>query len=153
MKKIKSFTVDHDLIGKGIFLSRTDRNTYTFDLRLAVPNRESVKPEALHTLEHLGATYLRNSAFSDSVVYFGPMGCLTGCYAVFFDDISYADAIKLIRDAFEFASDFEGKIPGAERRECGNYLFHDLDEAKKTARAFLEATNGWDEKRLAYPSK
>jgi len=134
MKKIASFEIDHDLLEPGLYLSRRDRNTYTLDIRLLKPNTGTIPPAALHTIEHLAATYLRNSDIKESVCYFGPMGCLTGCYLVLFDDVSEKEAVKAVKNAFEFIADFEGSIPGAEKSiECGNYKLHSLEGAKSVA--------------------
>ena len=143
MKKIASFEIDHDLLTPGLYLSRTDRNTYTLDIRLTRPNTVPLKVGALHTIEHLAATYLRNSDIKDGVCYFGPMGCLTGCYLVLFDDISEERAAKAVKAAFEFIISFEGVVPGtSSSKECGNYLLHDLEGAKEIARSYVKELSG-----------
>ena len=116
------------------------------------PNADDYVPvPALHTIEHLVATFVRSSDRSDEVVYFGPMGCRTGCYLILRDSVSKADAIALVKDAFAFTAAFEGEIPGAKKIECGNYLEHDLPGAKAEAAAYAAALEGWTEDRLAYP--
>lgn len=145
MKKIESFTIDHLKLLPGMYVSRRDvthsgDHLTTFDVRLTAPNREpAVKPEALHTIEHLAATFLRNHpAWATSVVYWGPMGCCTGSYLILQGRLEPEDILPLMRDTFAFIADFEGDIPGASARDCGNYLFNDLPEAKKVARRFLD---------------
>ncbi|MEA4832513.1 S-ribosylhomocysteine lyase [bioreactor metagenome] len=143
MKTIASFTVDHDKLKPGLYLSRRDRNTYTLDIRLVKPNTCAIAPGALHTIEHLAATFLRNSSISDSVVYFGPMGCLTGCYLVLFDDVSEDKAAKAVEEAFGFVAGYEGMIPGASSsKECGNWKLHDLPGAKAVASEYLKSLCG-----------
>lgn len=145
MKKIESFTIDHLKLLPGVYVSRRDvtpsgDHLTTFDVRLTAPNREpAVRPEALHTIEHLAATFLRNHpAWAPSVVYWGPMGCCTGSYLILQGRLEPEDILPLMRDTFAFIADFEGDIPGASARDCGNYLFNDLPEAKKVARRFLD---------------
>ncbi len=151
MKKIASFTVDHDKLEKGMYISRIDGDAVTYDIRMKKPNGgDYLSNGALHTFEHLFATYARNSAFSDSVIYVGPMGCRTGFYLVMRDSVSYEQAILLVKDAFEFISGFEGDIPGAKRRECGNYLEHDLAGAKEVARDMANVLSDWTVERLKY---
>ena len=154
MRKIASFTVDHLRLESGLYLSRRDERdgavVSTFDLRFTAPNREPVMDmPALHTIEHLGATFLRNSARADEIVYFGPMGCRTGFYLILFGDRSPEDALPLIGEMCSFILSYEGEIPGARPEECGNYLEQNLAMAKYyTARyaRMLEETP-----RLRYP--
>lgn len=154
MEKIASFQINHTILPKGIYLSRIDGNIITYDIRMRKPNREPViSNAALHTIEHLFATYVRNSRYSNSVIYFGPMGCRTGCYFLLRDDVSKNEAIKLIIDAFEFISTFDDKIPGAEESECGNYLDHDLPAAREEAKEMLNILKDWNEEKLIYPTK
>ena len=152
MEKIASFQVDHDVLTPGIYLSRIDRETlYTYDLRFKTPNKgDYLDGAAAHTIEHLAATYMRNSALSDRVVYFGPMGCMTGFYLIL-DGVGFDDAIAEIKRCFEFVRDFEGVIPGSESsKECGNYKFHDLKLAKTEAKKFSETINKWVPEMLEY---
>ena len=135
MNKIESFKINHLTLESGLYVSRRDKMgdcvITTFDLRKTAPNREPViDMPALHTIEHLCATYLRNSNQKDSVVYFGPMGCRTGCYLVMFGDLTSADIYDLVIDMCNFVIDFEGDIPGASPIECGNYSEQNLDMAK-----------------------
>ncbi len=139
MKTIESFLVDHIVLMPGIYLSRVDGDAVTYDLRLKRPNVEKVLDNApIHTIEHLFATYVRNSEFSDSIIYFGPMGCRTGFYFIVRDDINHETVVSLVKKAFDFISDYDGEIPGVSAKECGNYLDHDLDGAKKEAGIYAE---------------
>ncbi len=151
MKKIASFTVDHDKLEKGVYVSRIDGDAVTYDIRMKKPNGgDFLSNGALHTFEHLFATYARNSKYSDSVIYVGPMGCRTGFYLILRDSVSREDAIKLVRESFHFVSEFRGKIPGSERKECGNYLEHDLDGAKLIAEDMLKVLESYTVDRLEY---
>ncbi len=144
MKKIASFTIDHCRLLRGIYVSCVDHvgseTITTFDIRMKEPNREpTLHPGALHTIEHLAATYLRNDPeWADRVVYWGPMGCLTGNYLLLSGEYQPADILDLMRRTFRFVADFEGEIPGALPRDCGNYLLHDLPMARWEARKYLE---------------
>lgn len=152
LKKIASFEINHDVLVPGMYVSRVDGDCVTYDLRLKVPNAgDYVAVAAMHTLEHLIATYVRSSARSDEVVYFGPMGCRTGCYLILRDSVSREEAIGLVQAAFRFAAEYEGEIPGAKKRECGNYREHDLPEAKREAAAYCRCLAGWSTARLTYP--
>ncbi len=144
MKKIASFQIDHLRLERGIFVSRRDRTPSgdvltTFDIRLTRPNREpAADPKALHAMEHLAATFLRNDPeWADRVVYWGPMGCCTGSYLILQGDLGSEDILPLMRRTFEFIANFEGEIPGATARDCGNYTFNDLPAAKALAARYL----------------
>lgn len=138
MEKIASFQVDHDKLVRGMYISRIDNDIITYDLRFKVPNAgDYLDNAALHTIEHLFATYVRNSAYTDKIVYFGPMGCRTGFYFIT-RGLPHDTAIDLTRKALQFVLDFEGVIPGSARNECGNYLNHDLMGAKREAKAYLD---------------
>ncbi len=143
MKTIASFTVDHLKLLPGIYVSRKDKigseTVTTFDIRVTRPNCEPVMETGeIHTIEHLGATYLRNRAdVADQIIYFGPMGCRTGFYLLMAGDLESEDIVELIRDMFAFITDFEGEIPGARPEQCGNYSDQDLDGAKKRAERYL----------------
>ncbi len=157
MEKIASFTVNHLVLEPGIYVSRKDRfkDTVitTFDLRMTAPNKEPVMNTAeVHTIEHLGATYLRNHAeWKDRTVYFGPMGCRTGFYLLLEGDLVSEDIVELMRDMFAFIRDFEGDIPGAAASDCGNYLDQNLPMAKWLADRYLKNTlECIDEKHLNY---
>ena len=131
MKKIASFTIDHTILPKGIYLSRVDGDVDTFDIRMRKPNVEQVLTNgSIHTIEHLCATFLRNSAQKDDIVYVGPMGCRTGCYLVMFGDLTSRDVYDLVIDMCDFVIGFEGDIPGASPIECGNYSEQNLNMAK-----------------------
>ena len=158
MEKIASFTVNHLDLLPGIYVSRKDsvgnECITTFDLRMTAPNREPVINTAeIHTLEHLGATYLRNQdQWKDKVIYFGPMGCRTGFYLILAGDYESKDVVDLIKDLYQFMADFQGEVPGASPRDCGNYLDMNLPLAKIVARRYLENTlNHLSEKNLNYP--
>lgn len=151
MKTIASFTVDHDKLEKGMYVSRVDGDVITYDIRMVKPNGGVYLPNpAMHTFEHLFATYVRNSAFSDQIIYVGPMGCRTGFYFLTRDAMSGEQAIALVRECFAFIAAFEGKIPGSERKECGNYLEHDLPGAKAVAADMCQVLEHWTEPMLQY---
>ena len=151
MKKIASFTVNHDILEKGMYTSRTDGDVVTYDIRMKKPNMgDYLGTGAMHTFEHLFATYARNSALSDSVIYVGPMGCRTGFYFLVRDSVSPQQAIDLVRETFDFIKGFEGEIPGAKRQECGNYLDQDLPGAKAVAADMAEVLAGWTPEELRY---
>lgn len=152
MKKIASFTIDHTILPKGMYTSRIDGDCVTYDIRTRKPNKETVMENAaIHTLEHLFATFVRNSEFSSDVIYFGPMGCRTGFYFIVRDNVTPKQAIELTKDALRFCADFEGEIPGSTEKECGNYRDHDLDGAKKEAAEMLKVLENWSEEKLVYP--
>lgn len=154
MEKITSFTINHLDLFAGIYVSRKDTcndvTVTTFDLRITAPNREPViDMPALHTIEHLAATYLRNSDFKNEVVYFGPMGCRTGCYLVMFGDLTSNDVYNKVVALCDFIINFEGEIPGAKPEECGNYSEQNLNMAKFYIKKYKdELVNN---KRLEYP--
>ena len=151
MKKIASFTVNHDVLERGMYVSRVDGDVVTYDIRMKKPNAgDYLCMSAAHTLEHLLATFMRNSARSDEVIYVGPMGCRTGFYVLLRDSVSKADAITLVKNAMQFACDFQGEIPGNSKIECGNYLDHDLLGAKQEAKAMCEVLQNWTEQQLIY---
>lgn len=157
MEKIASFQVNHLVLEPGIYVSRKDHfkdvTLTTFDLRMTTPNKEPVMNTAeLHTIEHLGATYLRNEPnWKDRVVYFGPMGCRTGNYMILEGNLESKDVVPLVTAMFEFIRDYEGEIPGATARDCGNYLDQNLPNAKYLANRYLENTlSHIDEKHLIY---
>lgn len=151
MKKIASFTVNHDKLQKGMYVSRVDGDVITYDIRMKTPNAgDYLSNGALHTFEHLFATYARNSALSDSVIYVGPMGCRTGFYFLLRERVSRADALALVKESFAFIEQFEGEIPGSRREECGNYLEHDLPGAKETAADMLRVLKNWTPEKMEY---
>ena len=151
MKKIASFKINHDVLEKGMYISRIDGDIITYDIRMKKPNAgDYFAMSAAHTLEHLFATYARNSAHGDKVVYVGPMGCRTGFYLLVRDEISHAEAIALVKESMAFAAEFEGEIPGSTKIECGNYLDHDLEGAKVLAADMRSVLENWTEKDLIY---
>ena len=158
MNKIPSFTINHEKLLRGIYVSRKDEvggeTVTTFDIRMKEPNREPVvHPGALHTIEHLAATFLRNDEeWKDRVIYWGPMGCLTGSYLLLRGDLEPKDIVGLMRRTFAFIANFEGDIPGAAPRDCGNYLLHDLPMARWEAKKFLtEVLENIKEENMVYP--
>lgn len=144
MEKITSFTIDHIKLIPGLYVSRKDfvneHPVTTFDIRMTNPNEEPVINTAeIHTLEHLGATFLRNHAeFKDKMLYFGPMGCRTGFYLLLSGSYESSDIVPLMNEMFHFMASFEGEIPGASAKDCGNYLDMNLPMAKYTAKRYLD---------------
>ena len=154
MERIASFTIDHTKLFAGLYVSRIDKKgdcfVTTFDLRITAPNKEPViDVPALHTIEHLAATYLRNSASKDKIVYFGPMGCRTGCYLIMFGKLSSEEVFPLVVDMCDFIIDFEGDIPGASPVECGNYSEQNLNMAKFYIKKYKQSLV--ENKRFVYP--
>ena len=159
MKKIPSFQVDHERLKRGVYVSRQDRVgddvVTTFDVRMKEPNREpALSPSAIHTIEHLAATFLRNHpVWADRVVYWGPMGCLTGNYLLLRGDLTSEDILPLVRETFEFIAQFEGEVPGQSPHDCCNYLLMNLPMARWEARKYLdEVLNVATEENLHYPA-
>lgn len=157
MEKITSFTIDHIKLQPGIYVSRKDpvggSIVTTFDLRMTSPNEEPVMNTAeVHTIEHLGATYLRNDPqYKDKTVYFGPMGCRTGFYLLLAGDYESKDIVELITKMFEFIRDFKDEVPGASPKDCGNYLDMNLGMANYLAKKYLdEVLYQIDESRMIY---
>ena len=158
MEKIASFTIDHLKLQPGVYVSRKDRigaeTVTTFDLRMTSPNEEPVMNTAeMHTMEHLAATFLRNHPnWKDRTIYFGPMGCRTGFYLLLAGDLESKDIVALMVEMFTFIRDFEGEVPGASAKDCGNYLDMNLPMAKYLAKKYLEEVlTDIPEERLAYP--
>ena len=154
MKKIESFRINHLNLFSGLYVSRKDKRdgvtVTTFDLRITAPNREPViDMPALHTIEHLGATFLRSGDSKDSIVYFGPMGCRTGCYLVVFGDLCSEDIFPLVCDMCDFIINYEGDIPGAAPAECGNYSEQNLNMAKYYIKKYRESLI--KDRRFTYP--
>lgn len=159
MEKIASFTIDHERLEPGVFVSRQDRTPSgdvitTFDIRMTRPNREeALTPKALHAMEHLAATFLRNHPeWKDRVVYWGPMGCCTGNYLILQGDLESKDILPLMRETMRFVADFEGDVPGATPRDCGNYSFMDLEAAKAAAADYLYILSNPSPENLSYPA-
>ncbi len=158
MEKIASFTVNHLTLLPGLYVSRKDtvgnEVITTFDIRMTRPNYEPVINTAeIHTIEHLGATFLRNhEQYKDKVIYFGPMGCRTGFYMVLAGDYESKDVVPLVTELFAFMKDFEGEVPGAAAKDCGNYLDMNLGMAKFVAKKYYdEVLTDISEERLVYP--
>ena len=158
MKKIPSFTIDHIRLRRGIYVSRQDvvggEVVTTFDIRMKEPNREpAVSPSAIHAIEHLAATFLRNHpVWADRIIYWGPMGCLTGNYLIVRGDLSSRDILPLITETFRFIAGYEGDIPGASPKDCGNYLLMNLPMAKWEAQKYVtEVLEVAGEENLKYP--
>lgn len=162
MEKIESFKVNHKVLKRGIYVSRKDYDNKTsdviattFDIRMKEPNREPVINIAeLHTIEHLGATFLRNHpVYARETIYFGPMGCRTGFYVIFKGNLDSKDILSLMKEMFLFISEYEGEIPGADPISCGNYLDQNLNMAKYEAEKFYkEILNNIKEENLIYPN-
>jgi len=151
MKTIASFTINHDVLQKGMYISRVDGDVVTYDIRMKRPNEgDYLSNGTLHTFEHLFATYARNSAFSDWVLYIGPMGCRTGFYLLLRKAATPKSALQLVKESFAFIASFEWEIPGSKRNECGNYLEHDLLGAKESARDMLSVLENWTEGNMEY---
>lgn len=158
MEKIDSFKINHLVLQPGVYESRRDTTPAgnvitTYDIRLTAPNRqEAVRPEVLHTIEHLAATWLRNNAqWQSKTVYWGPMGCCTGCYFIVQGNYPTKQIASLMKQVFTFIAGFEGEIPGATARDCGNYLFNDLEGARLTARGYLKVLEHATDENLNYP--
>ncbi len=150
MEKIDSFTVDHTKLQRGMYISRIDGDVITYDIRTRRPNVEEVmETGAIHTLEHLFATFVRNSEFKDNIIYFGPMGCRTGFYFLT-TKMTHGEALKLTQEALEFIEDFDGEVPGVSAIECGNYRDHDLEGAKKEAADQKEILKNWTTADMIY---
>lgn len=158
MEKIPSFTIDHIRLLRGIYVSRRDNVggevITTFDVRMKEPNREPVlSPSAIHTIEHLAATFLRNHpVWADRIIYWGPMGCLTGNYLIVKGDLTSAEILPLVKETFAFVAAYEGDVPGATARDCGNYLLMNLPEARWEARKYHdEVLENISAENLNYP--
>ena len=151
MKTIASFTVDHDRLQPGLYVSRQDGDVVTYDLRFVRPNTPPFLPNpVMHTIEHLAATFVRNSRFGGEIVYFGPMGCRTGFYLLVRDAVSRKQVLSLVRDTLAFIAAFEGTVPGTAPAECGNYREHDLPGAKAAAAQMSRVIDRWTEADMDY---
>ena len=155
MKKIDSFNVDHLELEPGIYVSRLDtlgdHQLITYDIRMTAPNDEPpIDLDGIHTIEHTGATWLRNhEQFGDEVIYFGPMGCRTGFYLILTDQVGHEDVLQMMKDMFAYISEYEGEIPGAAPEQCGNYQEQNLDMAKYYIKKYKDALV--NERNLVYP--
>ena len=152
MERIASFTVDHNQLEPGLYLSRRDGSVVTFDLRFKKPNTGDLLSNAeMHSAEHLIATLLRNSTQKDAVVYFGPMGCQTGFYFLFDgEQLSMAEAIRLLQEVFTAAANFEGEMPGKSPVECGNYINLDVETGKAVCKFYADLIADWTVEKLQY---
>jgi S-ribosylhomocysteine lyase len=152
MERIASFTVDHNKLSPGLYDSRRDGDVVTFDLRFKKPNTGDLLTNAeMHSVEHLIATLLRNSAHKDAVIYFGPMGCQTGFYFLFDSRLlSRGDAVELLKEVFSAAAVFEGEMPGKSAVECGNYINLDAETGKAVCRFYADLIADWTAEKLAY---
>lgn len=151
MKKIASFTVNHDVLEKGLYISRIDGDIVTYDVRMKKPNGgDYLQNPAMHTFEHLFATFVRNTEYAHNIIYVGPMGCRTGFYLLVREAITHQDTINLLKETFDFVSKFEGEIPGTKKEECGNYLEHDLFGAKAIAEDMLKVLENWTVEKMIY---
>ena len=153
MKKIASFTINHNTLMAGFYISRIDGDITTYDMRFVKPNTPPYLPNpVMHTIEHLFATYARNSKFADNVIYFGPMGCRTGFYLLLAGDYESRDIVDLMVEMFTFIRDFKGEVPGASAKDCGNYLDMNLGMANYLAKKYLdEVLIDIKPERLTYP--
>ena len=152
MEKIASFIINHNSLRKGLYISRVDGDAVTYDLRMKLPNAgDYLSTGEAHTIEHLLATFLRNSPLRDEVIYVGPMGCRTGFYVILRNTVSKEDAIHWISEALRFTAEFEGEIPGAKKEECGNYLDHDLKGARTVSEDMLKVLSHWEVSDMIYP--
>ena len=155
MERIKSFCVDHTKLKKGVYISRVDDTLITYDIRMCEPNVDTpLDPNAAHTIEHIGATLLRNRKYADKIIYFGPMGCRTGFYVIFAGDLKSEDIIGVLREAADYVLNYDDNtpIPGYSPRDCGNYLDNNLKLAKIYMRKFKEEVlDNPVEERLSYP--
>lgn len=152
MERIASFTVDHDKLLPGLYLSRRDGDVVTFDLRLKKPNTgDLLSNSEMHSVEHLIATLLRNSREKDAVVYFGPMGCQTGFYFLFDGSrLSLERAVELLKEVFAAAGEFRGEMPGKSAKECGNYINLDVETGRAVCKFYADLIAGWTAEQLAY---
>ena len=161
MNKVASFNVDHTRLQRGVYVSRKDyldsgEVITTFDIRMKLPNREpAVSQGALHSIEHLAATFLRShSEWGDKILYWGPMGCCTGNYLLVKGDHESSDILALMRDTFEYIANYEGEIPGANAHDCGNYMLNNLPMAKWEARKYyMEVLQDIKDENLIYPEE
>ena len=155
MERIASFTVDHNVLVPGLYLSRRDGSVVTFDLRFKKPNTgDLLSNSQMHSVEHLVATFLRNSAGKDAVVYFGPMGCQTGFYFLFDGDkLTNGQAIALLQAVFAQAAVYDGPMPGCSAAECGNYRNLSVEEGRACCAWYSQLIDRWTEEKLTYPAK
>ena len=153
--RITSFSINHDVLLPGLYVSRVDGDVTTYDMRTRRPNTGDLMDNStMHSLEHMFATYIRNGDLKDSVVYFGPMGCQTGFYFLFDGEkLSNANAVRLLQRVFTAAAKFDGAMPGASARECGNYRNLDVELARRCCAYYADVIADWSEEKLVYPEK
>lgn len=153
MEKIASFCINHDRLDPGLYVSRQDGDIITYDLRMVKPNQGTyLEDDGLHSFEHLFATFVRNSAYRDEVIYVGPMGCRTGFYLLVRDRVKKADVLRLVQDTCAAIAAYNGFVPGtSSSKECGNYRCHDVDKAKAYAAAYGQVLSSWQEAMMEYP--
>ena len=152
LTRIASFSVNHDFIDEGIYVSRIDGDVTTYDMRTRRPNMgDYMDNVTMHSVEHLFATYVRNSEMGSRVIYFGPMGCRTGFYLLLAGDLTSKEVLPLVRDCFRFVADFRGEVPGASAKDCGNYLDMNLPMANYWGRRYSALLGNLTEDRLVYP--
>ena len=150
MNKIESFKVDHTVLKEGMYISRKDGDITTYDIRMKKPNKgDYLDYKSIHTIEHLFATYARNTKYSDNIVYVGPMGCRTGFYFLT-RGISDETSLEIVKESMKFIASYEGEIPGASEKECGNYLEHNLEQAKKDAKEISDILKNWNYTKMNY---
>lgn len=158
MKKIDSFKIDHTRMMEGVYVSRKDVTPHgdvltTIDIRMKWPNHTYMAPKTMHTIEHLGATFLRSHPqLGDKVVYFGPMGCATGFYLILQGEWDSHQLVHVLQSLMAFIRDYKGEVPGATMQECGNYIYHDLKGAKEVAQDYLDVLNNITAENLSYPT-
>jgi S-ribosylhomocysteine lyase len=152
VKTTPSADINYDFLKKGIYISRIDEDITTYDIRMKDPNTgDYLTNSAIHTIEHIFKTYLRGTEFGDNIVYFGPMASRTGFYLLT-RSLSDNYSIQLIKDGFQYISEFWGRIPKISHTECANCLEHNLPQAKEEAKDFLEAIKDWSKEKLKYPT-
>ena len=152
MERITSFSVNHTKLTNGVYVSWIDGELTTFDIRMTTPNLEpALDPRGAHTIEHIGATLLRNGENKDKIIYFGPMGCRTGFYMILAGDLTSNDVLQLVKDMFLFIKNYEGDIPGASAKDCGNYLDLNLYMAKFIAAKYYDILSNITPEQLVYP--
>ncbi len=152
LKKIESFTINHQTLKKGLYISRADGDIITYDLRTVTPNTGLYMGyDVIHTIEHLFATYIRSGEYGDDIIYFGPMGCRTGFYLIVRNHLSEQQVLDLVRETLEFIKTFHGKVPGADPFECGNFREHNLLGAINQCVDYAEALKDWTVEKMVYP--
>lgn len=152
IERIQSFNVDHRKIEVGVYVSRIDGDITTYDMRTRKPNTGAMTNEAAHTIEHLFATYVRNSDIKDAVIYFGPMGCLTGFYLLV-RNADNAQVLSVIKETLEKIVRHQGEIFGSSEIECGNYLMHSFKEAREECIRYLDKLRDWTSEKMVYPNE